>query len=135
MPRDVVIPFSGRRHILKPIIPIAVLNGDIPIRYETLVDSGADFCIFDADIAEALEIDVMKGEKLEFAGIEKSNKVAEAYLHKINIVVGGHNYETIVGFSYDIAQHGHGVLGQEGFFNFFKVTFDLVKEEIELRPR
>ena len=43
--------------------------------------------------------------------------------------------ETIVGFSYDIAKHGFGILGQKGFFDKFVVNFDLVKEEIELKLR
>ena len=35
--------------------------------------------------------------------------------------------------SYDIALHGHGILGQKGFFDIFTVKFDLGKEEIELK--
>lgn len=42
---------------------------------------------------------------------------------------------TIVGFSYDIAKHGFGILGQRGFFDKFAVKFDLSKEEIELKAR
>ncbi|MDO8259932.1 MAG: hypothetical protein Q7T50_00350 [Candidatus Magasanikbacteria bacterium] len=39
------------------------------------------------------------------------------------------------GFSYDIAKHGYGVLGQKGFFDLFAVKFDLKKEQIELTPK
>mgnify|MGYP001607964096 FL=1 len=40
-----------------------------------------------------------------------------------------------MGFSYDIAKHGFGILGQKGFFDIFVVKFDLVKEEIELKEK
>ena len=51
------------------------------------------------------------------------------------INIGGWNYKTTVGFSYDIAKHGFGILGQKGFFDIFIVKFDLTKEEIELKPK
>lgn len=53
----------------------------------------------------------------------------------MTIEIGGWDYETKVGFSYDIAKSGMPVLGQKGFFNKFVVKFDLTKEEIELKPR
>ena len=45
------------------------------------------------------------------------------------------DYKTTIGFSYDIARHGYGILGQKGFFDIFVVKFDLIKEEIELKQR
>jgi len=51
------------------------------------------------------------------------------------INIGGWNYKTTVGFSYDIAKHGFGILGQKGFFDIFVVKFDLLKEEIELKEK
>ena len=44
--------------ILKPIIPIELVNDDRKIQYAALLDSGADFCIFDGEIGEILVIDV-----------------------------------------------------------------------------
>jgi len=34
--------------ILRPIIPIEIVYKDKSVPYEVLIDSGADFCIFDA---------------------------------------------------------------------------------------
>lgn len=42
--------------ILKPIIPIQLTAGELTIRYAALIDSGADFCIFDAGIGESLRV-------------------------------------------------------------------------------
>jgi hypothetical protein len=54
---------------LRPVVPIVLKNGNTRIGYEVLVDSGADLCIFDAEIGEALGIDVKKGKPKEVFGV------------------------------------------------------------------
>ncbi len=49
--------FFGK-FILKPIIPIKISRTDIVVKYAALIDSGADFCIFDAGIGEYLGLNV-----------------------------------------------------------------------------
>lgn len=120
--------------LLKPIVPITVKLGDREIGYAALIDSGADFCIFDGEVGEYLGLDVRSGKREMFGGVQERGG-AEAFLHKIILNVGGWDHETVVGFSYDIAKHGYGILGQKGFFDIFVVKFDLLKEEIELKER
>lgn len=120
--------------ILKPIIPVKLKINNREVRYAALIDSGADFCIFDAEIGEYLGIDIRSGVKEVFGGIqEKTGSLA--YLHKITFDIGGWDYQTTIGFSYDIAKYGFGILGQKGFFDIFVVKFDLLKEEIELKQK
>ena len=119
--------------ILKPIIPIQLTVGNSTVRYAALIDSGADFCIFDADIGESLSLHIRSGTEIDFGGIQERG--SSAYLHRISIIIGGHDHETMIGFSYEIAKHGYGILGQKGFFDLFEVRFDLKKEIIELKPR
>ncbi len=120
--------------ILKPIIPVKVSFAGKSLRYATLIDSGADFCIFDAEVGEYLGIDIRSGKKETFGGIQEKSG-AEAFIHDIGINVGGGDYKIKVGFSWDIAKYGYGILGQKGFFDIFVVKFDLLKSEIELFPR
>lgn len=120
--------------ILRPIIPVKISYNKSILKYAALIDSGADFNIFDAELGEYLGIDVKSGIKELFGGVQERGG-AEAFLHKVDLNIGGWDYKTIVGFSYDIAKHGYGILGQQGFFDIFVVKFDLVKEEIELKPR
>lgn len=120
--------------ILKPIIPIEIAAGKKSSRYAALIDSGADFCILDAEIGEVLGLDVRSGHLEEFGGIQEAIP-AEAFLHDVMLSIGGWSYKTTVGFSYDISTRGYGILGQKGFFDLFVVTFDLPKEEIELKER
>jgi len=119
--------------ILRPVIPVRIEHKDRFVNYEALVDSGADFCIFDAQMGEILGIDVMNGEEKKVFGI---TGVAENYyVHEVTIKVGGWPYRVEAGFLPAIARMGYGVLGQKGFFDMFVVKFDLSKEEIELKER
>jgi predicted aspartyl protease len=138
--RYVKIPLQERSDyfgssILKPVIPVTLsVHGGKSTMYAALIDSGADFSIFHAEVAEYLGIDVRSGRKEMFGSIQERGG-SESFLHPITLNIGGWDYKTTVGFSYDIAQWGYGVLGQRGFFDVFVVTFDLLKEEIKLKER
>lgn len=119
--------------ILRPVIPIEIIYQGRSVQYEVLVDSGADLCIFDAQIGEILGVDLASGDKKEVAGITGVKEFY--YLHAITVKVGGWPYKIIAGFLPNIARLGYGVVGQKGFFDNFVVKFDLRKEEIELIPR
>lgn len=125
--------FFGK-FILKPIIPIKISHSNTTLQYASLIDSGADFSIFDAQIGEYLGLNIRLGTQIQFGGIQDFGS-AKAYLHKINLEIGGHNVRTDIGFSYDISKDGYGILGQKGFFDIFVVKFDLKKEEVELKLR
>jgi len=125
--------FFGK-FIVKPIIPIKISTSDTSLKYAALIDSGADFCIFDAQIGEYLGLTIRRGTEVKFGGIQNMG-FARAYLHKISIEIGGHEFRIEAGFSYDTSKDGYGILGQKGFFNLFSIKFDLAKEEIELKPR
>lgn len=119
--------------VLRPVIPIEIVHKDHSVPYEVLVDSGADFSIFDAQIAEILGIDVFAGERREVWGI---TGVGEPYyVHRVTIKVGGWPYTIEVGFLLSIARLGYGVVGQVGFFDKFIIKFDLLKEEVDLKER
>lgn len=119
--------------VIRPVIPVEIVYEDRVVKYEVLVDSGADLCIFDAQIADALDFDFTTGEMQEVSGI---TGVAEHYyLCSIILRVGGLAHKTVVGFLPNIAHIGYGVVGQRGFFDRFVVKFDFKKEEIELIGR
>lgn len=118
---------------LRPVIPIEVVYQARSISYEVLVDSGADFCIFDAQIGELLGIDIANGERKLVSGITGVTEFY--YIHQVTVIVGRHSYQVTVGFLPGIARLGYGVVGQKGFFDIFIVKFDLAKEELELQER
>ncbi len=121
------------RGILRPIIPITLHYQIHTVRYEALVDSGADFCIFHAEIGSLLGLNIQKGKASRVGGI---TGVSQPYfIHPVTLEIGGNKYPIEAGFSKYIADLGHGVLGQNGFFELFVVKFDLLKEEVELKER
>ncbi len=119
-------------HVLRPVIPVKLRYKSQETGYEVLVDSGADMCLFDAGIGEAIGIDVKKGIMKTVLGV--GGKSSVYYLHKIHIDVGGWEHEIEAGFMPNVSGHvmRHGLVGQTGFFEHFIVKFDLLKEEVEL---
>ena len=120
---------------LRPVVPIKLKNNNISVNYEVLVDSGADLCIFNAEIGEAIGIDVKKGTPKEVFGV--GGKASVFFLHKVDIEVGGWTYKIEAGFMPDVAGRviPYGIVGQKGFFENFIIKFDLLKEEVDLRTR
>lgn len=107
----------------------------VRVGYEVLVDSGADLCIFHAEMADVLGIDFKKGKPQEVFGV--GGKASLFYIHPIEIVVGGWKYTIEAGFMPDVSGRKiqYGLVGQLGFFDTFVVKFDRAKEEIELATR
>src|SRR3989338_8388511 len=117
---------------VRPIIPIRVGYRNKHEGYFALVDSGADVCIFSAEIGEILGINVESGKKCLVGGITEGEKQFY-YIHPIVIQVGGWPYNIEAGFMPTISRLGYGVLGQKGFFDLFVVKFDYTRGEIEIK--
>lgn len=123
--------FPRRFSAIRPVIPITLINRGKRINYLSIIDSGADLCIFHAEIGEQIDIDVDKGKLLPFYGIY--GKEMKAYFHDIRISVGGYEFDCCAGFSRELDQLPYGLLGQHGFFDLFNVLFDYNKGRIELK--
>lgn len=89
---------------------------------ESFVDSGAAVCMFHASICKQLGIKrVEDGIEDELRGIVGGPK-APMYFHKVKILVGSEQFETMAGFSSALAVGG--ILGRRGFFENFVVRID-----------
>ncbi len=128
----VYLPAGGNRYIGLPIITIELQNNEQKQKYLCLIDSGADYSLFDAEIGEAIGLDIKNGIAVRSKGINK-NIVAEAYMHRISYSVGDIQCEADVAFTYDLST-AHGILGRNGFFNHFLVVIDEKKQEVEISP-
>ncbi len=124
-------PASRRKKkVLRPIISVILIFNRRIIGYEALIDSGADFNIFDASIAEALRIRLTSGNKRQIAGI--GGQRIKGYEHNIVLKICGNEYKTGVIFSKEIPPYSFGVLGNQGFFDQFDVKFNYRKKFIEV---
>ena len=114
----------------RPINPVTLKLNRIEFNYLTLIDSGADFNIFHADIAKILKIDLSKLKNpVNFSGI---NGKGIGYFSAIDIGIDNNFINTPVVFSNDISDNGYGILGQQGFFNKYKIEFDYKGRKINL---
>ena len=71
------------------------------------------------------------GEEKNFYGV--SNQKVRAFGHPVTMALGGHKFSTKVYFSRDVGRETL-LLGMEGFFDRFVVTFDRSREVIEIKP-
>lgn len=122
-------PFSQKRKLLRPIIPISLNHKNHTIRYEALIDSGADFSIFPIEIARRLNISFKKENIIYFSGLE--DNLIEGFKSKIILRIGKLEIKTNIVFA-DLNGKS-GILGQNGFFDLFEVKFNFLKKEIEIR--
>lgn len=126
--------FPTRIFIRRPVINIRLLFDDKSIKYPVLIDSGADFCIFHAEIAsDILGISVKKGNELTFHGTGGISQ--KAYFHNIKIDLDGYEYDLYAGFSFEMEKLPYGLLGQTGFFDKFRVIMDYSERRIEISPK
>lgn len=119
--------------IYRPVIPIEVAYHGVSVPYEVLVDSGADACIFDAQLADILGFAVTTGRPHDVSGITGEKETY--YIHPVTISVGGWLFEIEAGFLERIGRFGYGVVGQHGFFDLFAVALDYQKKILELKRK
>jgi hypothetical protein len=119
-------PITKLAYVWKPVLQVLIwYNHKRSGLLESIVDTGADHCIFDAEIGDDLGIPIRKGKEVPFAGIAVGAKTI-GYLHTVTLTVAAQTYQAPVVFAYGIS--ATGILGQIGFFDHFIVTFDWTPE-------
>ena len=114
----------------RPYVLVRLAQGEHHKDVISLADSGADLCLFHADIARLLGLEVETGNELAFQGV--SGAGARAYVHRVVLTVRGLNSISLdVGFT-DSMSVGTGLLGQQGFFEQLRVAFDLKNNLFEI---
>jgi hypothetical protein len=107
-----------------PRIPIIFTNpknkAEMPIM--SLVDSGSSDTILDPQLGEILGIDITSGEKITYGGAG-GNFIG--YLHPLMLRVAGERrpYDVKCAFA-SLGGDVMALLGQRGFFEHHKVTFE-----------
>lgn len=114
----------------RPIIPITLRYNKIEFNYLALLDSGADFNIFHGDIAKLLRIDLSNQKNsMSFSGIREGAN-GKGYFMSVEVGINNNFFTTTAVFSNDISDNGYGILGQQGFFNNYKILFNYKAKEI-----
>ena len=117
--------------ISRPIIPVRLHCDNTFVILEAIIDSGADWCIFDAGLLDILKLPL--GSQTKFFGVNK--EPLRGFRSKVNLTIAGKDFITEVVFSSELGRHTYGILGQKGFFDNFKVCFDKSRKQIEINPK
>ena len=116
---------------LRPYILITLKNNEKTLPVLALVDSGADFSMFDGELANILDIDLTKLQKIDLSGI---NGTAQGHVAHIEIGVENSFIHVPAVFSFDFSPNGFGgVIGQMGFFDNYVVVFDRANKRLLLK--
>src|SRR5947209_13981215 len=114
---------TGSSTFPRPFLPVILRYANRLVKVKALVDSGADFCMFDGALLELLAPDLNLNtlEQISLGGVAG---VATGYVLHIEIGVEGHFFPTPAVFSFDFSPDEFGGLaGQLGFFDTYTVEF------------
>lgn len=108
-----------------------------PFAFHSIIDSGADNCIFPAIYGRRLNIPVEAGKKYPYLGAAGSGL---AYFHHVKVWAEiekkPYVFDGYCGFADALTDVGLGLLGRHGFFDLFRsVKFVQNEKWVELELR
>ena len=126
-PRPIALPLAQLPPVptYRPVVPVRLDYENKVWAVYSILDSGADQCMFPGFVVGLLGLNVQYARVSMFQGAGSVNQVS-LFFDNIGVTVG--NIPRFVGtiaFSAALNQCGYGLLGQSEFFSRFKVEFDL----------
>jgi len=125
VPLDKPSPVTGERKEWVPYLRVRPAKGHTILRSPLLaiVDSGSWYCLFRSDIAESIGIrDITTGKSGPMRGVRKGMEDT-FYFHQIQLYIESDwKIDVMAGFSPNLSVPA--LLGRNGFFDHFLVTFD-----------
>lgn len=119
---------SVRLPLAKVILNYRKTHKITPIPVSALIDSGADVCFCNETIGVWLGIQFKKIKEKIFTAANKSTFQAKPEI--VNINTCNKSYECKFYFTDKLPQHTPIILGQIGFFDHFKITFNYQESQI-----
>lgn len=107
-------------------IPVVLRSSTASVSLAASIDTGASFCLFGADVAEALGLDLTSGSHLRF---RTADGVFEAYGHEVELTALGVVTYSMVYFFAD-PMIDKNVLGRTGWLD--RVRLGLVHHDSEV---
>jgi hypothetical protein len=104
-------------------VPIELGYGGERVRTTAKVDTGAEFCLFERGLGEALGIEVESGEKKE---LRTASGSFVAFGHEVSLRVLGFDFSLVAYFPLESGIH-RNLLGRQGWL--LKVRLGLVDYE------
>jgi hypothetical protein len=134
--------FPLRTELKRPIVALLLAKEDRQFVVFAIVDSGADLCIFPASVATRLGITLPNDKASAFSGSGETTQLA--YFETIQATILPMDAPNIdpdqepiafplyAGFCETLEHIGMGLLGHEGFFSRFTVSFHNLQNYFEI---
>ena len=116
--------------IKRPMISLEVFGSDDSKEFDALIDSGADVCLMNLEIAEALGIDLVGATPNNFTGI--SGNVDGHRVEKVKVKVDGFTRTVEMPVCFVDSPSVGILLGQEGFFDLHRIKFEKDHDTFEV---
>jgi hypothetical protein len=121
-PLSTASPITKQDVVWRPAVKVLLwYNHKRSVPIESILDTGADYCMFTAEIGESLGIPVAKGIPVRFTGVLREASTT-GFLHRLDITIASQTFEAPIVFAYGLTSAG--ILGQVGFFDHFIAAFD-----------
>jgi Aspartyl protease len=114
-----------------PLLKVTLIHQDKKINILAMIDSGADICVFNLGYASALGLDLEKCEQVTVSGVEGIAR--DCYKTLLELEPEGLPKITVPVLFID-SSGVDGLLGQEGFFDQYVITFDRANDSFEIIP-
>jgi len=112
--------------VYRPTLVLHIKEKTEIVKHRFIVDSGADISMMPKRIADEMGIDWGKGEKTEMRGIaQKEECNVCGRIHEINVIIPDIELEIQIPVCF-VKGNSPFLLGREGFFDYFRVTFEKV---------
>jgi len=128
--KKVYIP-SYNLSVLRPIVRVAIAGPKQQWIGEALLDTGADRSLFDIEVARDVGLDLSNASRQRFGGIGKDQ--VQVYTIDVGLGIIGMKEKVKIPIGFMENANIRALLGQEGFFDAFKITFDRRRDSIEIK--
>lgn len=131
MTEQLVFNYVEKRGRPYPLVPVT-LKAQQELTLYALVDSGAVISLFPEDVARAIGLSLDKGKDLYLTGV--GGYIKGKLIPGIELVIEEVKIKIpIVFISYTPIELA--ILGREGFFEAFEITFKEWEKKLILKPR
>ncbi|MBU0684872.1 MAG: retropepsin-like aspartic protease [Thermoplasmatota archaeon] len=127
------LPRKGGPPRKTPTIPVTFIGPSDTVEIMAILDSGADISVLPLEVGQLLGLDLTK-DKGPCGGIGGEVETAEDHV-RVRVFQGHENYsfDIPVKVVLDPESNIPVLIGREGFFEEFEITFDERRERISLK--
>ncbi|MFH1956351.1 MAG: hypothetical protein ABIJ28_01775 [Patescibacteria group bacterium] len=122
------------RWIKRPIVQIEVFGKNNSRKFNALINSGADYSLFNIQIAELIGLDLSNAKPHSFIGIGGSQPIAAYLLDETEIKINDIDKKIKIPVGFINSDSVGLLLGQEGFFDQHRIKFEKDHDIFEIIP-